>query len=189
MRANLVKAQVSLTAKTLRAPIAGTVQELAVHTVGGVVTPAQPLMIVVPNGGGLVVEAMVNNRDVGFVHVGQTARVKIDTFNFTRYGLIDGKVIGLSHDTVNQGAHDESRKDSDNKTSDSSSNTSQSQSSEPAYVARIRLARNWMETETGRVNLGPGMAVTAEIQTGRRRIIDYLLSPLQGEVKDSMHER
>ena len=184
LRAGLVKAQDSLSAKTLRAPISGTVQELAIHTIGGVVTPAQSLLTIVPSGGGLIVEAMVNNRDVGFVHVGQPAKVKVDAFNFTRYGLIDGTVLGLSHDTVDRHVDMSSKKDADGADSGAAP-----EPPEPAYVARIHLSQNWMETETGRVGLGPGMVVTAEIRTGRRRIIDYLLSPLKNEVTDSLHER
>ncbi len=183
LSAGLAKAEDSLKAKTLKAPITGTVQELAVHTVGGVVTPAQQLMFIVPSGGGVVVDAMVNNKDIGFVHVGQVARVKVDTFNFTRYGLIEGTVVGVSRDAVQQRAHGASSRGGEDKEG------SQPQEATPSYVARIKLARSWMETETGRVALGPGMGVSAEIQTGRRRIIDYLLSPLEGRVDESLHER
>jgi len=70
----------------LKAPVDGTVQQLAVHTAGGGVTPAQALLVVVPADSHLEIEAMVSNRDIGFVHVGQDAEIKPDTFNFTRYG-------------------------------------------------------------------------------------------------------
>jgi hemolysin D len=183
-RADLAKAEERLRLEVLRAPIDGTVQQVSVHTIGGVVTPAEQLMAIVPDKDGLVVEAMVENKDVGFVRPGQTARVKIDTFNFTRYGLIDGKVIGLTRDTVeSQGDHAQP----DGK--DAGAAKPDSASKEPSYVARIALSRDWMLTEGGRVALGPGMAVTAEIQTGRRRIISYLLSPLVRHVEESGHER
>ena len=68
-------------------PVAGTVQQLSVHTIGGVVTPAQALLVVVPGDSHLEIEAMVLNRDIGFVQAGQDAQIKIDTFNFSRYGL------------------------------------------------------------------------------------------------------
>lgn len=166
----------------LRAPIDGTVQQLAVHTVGGVVTPAQALTLVVPRNGGLVVEARVNNHDVGFVHAGQTVEVKVDTFNFTRYGLIEGTVANVSQDAV----------DSDQKRTGMQEDGTASKdpsSSEPSYIAYVHLSRNWIETETGKTSLGPRMIVTAEIHIGRRRIIDYLLSPLQRKVSESLHER
>jgi hemolysin D len=181
LRDGRIKAQQELDAKTLRAPVDGTVQELAVHTIGGVVTPAQALMMIVPRKGGVVVEAHVNNDDIGFVHKEQTARVKINTFNFTRYGLIDGTVISVSHDAVvdRAGVAQTNGKVASDKPV----------AAPPSYIAYVRLARPWIETENGRTPLGPGMEVTAEIHTGRRRIIDYLLSPLQRRVSESLHER
>jgi len=180
--AGKVKSAQQLDAKTLRAPIDGTVQELAIHTVGGVVTPAQTLMLVVPRTGGLEVEARVSNRDIGFVRVGQTVEVKIDAFNFTRYGLIKGTVTSLSHDAV---APDQRKLDSKSEADDGQKSTLP----EPTYVAYVRLNKSWVETEAGRSSLGPGMLVTTEIHTGRRRIIDYLLSPIQRKVSESLHER
>ena len=76
------------------------VQQLAIHTIGGVVTPAQMLMLVVPTESRLEIEAMISNRDIGFVEAGQDAAIKIDTFNFTRYGLLQGKVLGISQDAI-----------------------------------------------------------------------------------------
>src|SRR5262249_58642344 len=84
----------------LLAPVAGTVQQLSVHTVGGVVTPAQALLVVVPADSHLEIEAMVLNRDIGFVQAGQDAQIKIDTFNFSRYGLLHGKVLSVSPDAI-----------------------------------------------------------------------------------------
>ena len=84
----------------LTAPVDGVVQQLAVHTVGGVVTPAQALAVLVPIDSHLEIEAMVSNRDVGFVHAGQEAEIKIDTFSFTRYGLLQGKVLNVSQDAI-----------------------------------------------------------------------------------------
>lgn len=183
LEAEFTKAQKTLMFKTLRAPVDGTVQQLAIHTIGGVVTPAQPLLMIVPNETGLTVEAMVSNLDIGFVHAGQPAEVKIDTFNFTRYGLIDGTVTALSHDSVTQEVDTKRTKSPD----DSDSNDKPSAGS--AYIAHIALSRNWMDTETGRLSLGPGMSVTTEIHTGSRRIIDFLLSPLSRKVAESLHER
>src|SRR5262245_12994322 len=91
---DLVKAEKRVQDQTLRAPIDGTVQQLVLHTIGGVVTPAQVLMVVVPADSGIEIEAMVLNKDIGFVHDGDPAEIKIDTFNFTKYGLLHGHVIG-----------------------------------------------------------------------------------------------
>ena len=97
--------QRKIDAQYLTAPIAGTVQQLAIHTVGGIVTPAQNLLVVVPGEGRLEIEAMILNRDVGFVEPGQNAEIKVDTFNFTRYGLLHGKVLSVSHDAVVRDKH------------------------------------------------------------------------------------
>jgi hemolysin D len=182
--ADLAKTEERLRLAVLRAPIDGTVQQVAVHTIGGVVTPAEQLMAVVPDNDRLIVEANVENKDVGFIHVGQTARIKIDTFNFTRYGLIDGKVIGLTRDAVE--ANDS--RQPQNAQNDEAAKPGAAPK-EPSYVARIAISRDWMQTEGGRVSLGSGMSVTAEIQTGQRRVIQYLLSPLARHIDDSGHER
>ena len=97
---DLVKAEQRTRLQQLKAPVDGTVQQLSAHTVGGVVTPAQTLLVVVPSDSRLEIEAMVSNRDIGFVHAGQQAEIKVDTFNFTRYGLLHGEVLSVSSDAI-----------------------------------------------------------------------------------------
>ena len=97
---DLVKAEERTKLQLLTAPVDGIVQQLSVHTVGGVVTPAQQLAVVVPSDAVLEIEAMISNRDIGFVHVGQDAQIKVDTFNFTRYGLLHGRVLSVSQDAL-----------------------------------------------------------------------------------------
>src|SRR6476659_9641891 len=97
---DLIKAEQKTRLQQLTAPVDGVVQQLAIHTVGGVVTPAQSLLVVVPGDSRLEIEAMVSNRDIGFVHTGQEAEIKIDTFNFTRYGLLHGQVLSVSQDAI-----------------------------------------------------------------------------------------
>jgi hemolysin D len=186
LEAELAKSEQRTRQNVLHAPIDGTVQQLAIHTIGGVVTPAESLMAIVPAEGGLVVEAMVQNRDVGFIGTGQTVRVKVEAFNFTLYGLIEGKVLDVTRDAVSQPANDKknsngAQADGDNVASDGNSG--------PVYLAHIALSQDWMMTENGKVDLTPGMTVTAEIQTGQRRLISYLLSPIVRRVTESMHER
>ena len=161
----LVKAESRGRLMTLTAPVDGTVQQLAVHTVGGVVTPAQPLMMVVPKDYPIEVEAYVENKDIGFVNPGQEAVVKIETFPFTRYGTIDARVSHVSHDAVN----DEKRG--------------------LIFPARVNLARTTIQVEHKAVNLSPGMAVTVEVKTARRRVIEYFLSPLLQYKDESLRER
>ena len=104
---DLIKATRKTGLQRLAAPVAGTVQQFAVHTVGGVVTPAQALLVVVPSDSHLEIEAMVSNRDIGFVHPGQRADIKVETFNYTRYGLLHGEVESVSADAVTPDKRDE----------------------------------------------------------------------------------
>jgi len=184
---DLVKAERKIDEQTLRSPIEGTVQQLAIHTVGGVVTPAQQLMMIVPAESRLEAEAMISNRDIGFISPGQDAEIKIDTFNFTRYGLLHGQVTSVSQDAI------VSEKPND-KSGASKSNGALSDSSEPEgqqllYSARVALDQTRMQIDNRLVNLAPGMAVTVEIKTGTRRIIEYLMSPLLRYRHESLRER
>jgi hemolysin D len=164
----------------------GTVQQLAVHTIGGVVTPAQTLLVIVPIGSPLEIEATVNNRDIGFIHAGQDAEIKVDAFNFSRYGLISGKVVSVSSDAITRDKPaDKSRAAQD----DASDETSEPANQELVYAARVVLARTQMQVEDRLVDLSPGMAVTVEIKTGSRRIITYLLSPLLRYKQEALRER
>jgi hemolysin D len=97
---DVIKAEERTSLQKLTAPVEGVVQQLAIHTIGGVVTPAQALMLIVPAETRLEIEAMISNRDIGFVEFGQDAAIKVDTFNFTRYGLMHGKVLTVSHDAI-----------------------------------------------------------------------------------------
>lgn len=149
----------------LRAPVDGTVQQLAVHTIGGVVTPAQSLLAIVPSGDALEVEATVLNKDIGFVKPGQRATVKVESFPYTRYGYLEGQVISVSHDAA------------------------QDEKLGLVFPARVRLARSTLNIDGTTVHLTPGMALSVEIQTGKRRLIDYVLSPLETHLQESARER
>lgn len=172
--------------QTLTAPVDGTVQQLTVHTEGGVVTPAQILMSIVPLGSRLEIEAMVSNKDIGFVHGGQDAEIKIDTFNFTRYGLIHGKVESVSQDAI---VREKPQDKSEGKQrAGDESDSSEPEGQELVYSARVALDKTQMQIDDRLVNLGPGMAVTVEIKTGSRHIIEYLLSPLLRHRQQAMRE-
>ncbi len=147
----------------LTAPVDGVVQQLAIHTVGGVVTPAQAIMVLVPTESPLEIEATVSNQDVGFVHAGQKAAIKIDTFNFTRYGLLHGEVLGVSPDAVGQG----SSADDPSAVRQATAVQSRSTGRALSYTARISLDRTTIPIEGKLVDLRPGMTVAVEINTGR----------------------
>lgn len=86
---------------TLKAPVAGVVQQLAIHTTGGVVTEAQSLMIIVPDGAQVTAEVTLENKDIGFVNVGNGAEIKLETFPYTRYGTVSASVDRVTADAVN----------------------------------------------------------------------------------------
>ena len=182
----VVKADRRTKLQRLTAPVDGVVQQLAVHTVGGVVTPAQALAVVVPSESQLEIEAMLSNRDIGFVHPGQKAEIKVDTFNFTRYGLLDGVVHSVSTDAITR---DRPQSGSNDRAAGTAQSSSEPKGQELEYAARISLDRTHMQVEDKLVKLGPGMAVTVEIKTGARKIISYLLSPLAKYKQESLRER
>jgi len=161
----LIKAESRGKLMTLIAPVDGTVQQLAVHTVGGVVTPAQPLMMLVPDDHPIEVEAYVENRDIGFVRPGNTAVVKIETFPFTKYGTINARVTSVASDAI----QDEKRG--------------------LVFTARVALEQSAIQLEQHTLKLSPGMAVSVEVKTAQRRVIEYFLAPLMQYRDESLRER
>ena len=150
----------------LKAPIDGTVQQLAIHTAGGVVTSAQPLMVIVPETQEVTALVQVANLDIGFVREGHSAQIKLETFPYTLYGSVPATVTVLGGDAV-----------TDEKTGVST------------YPATLTLQRTSLQIEDKRIPITPGMNLSAEIKTGHRRIIDYLLSPIAKAASESLRER
>ncbi|MGP8475624.1 HlyD family type I secretion periplasmic adaptor subunit [Burkholderia sp. PR2] len=149
---------------SLTAPVAGTVQQLKIHTLGGVATAASPVMDIVPDDT-LEVEANIENKDIGFVKAGQPAVVKVDAFPYTRYGFLRGTVETVSNDSV-----------SDRKRG-------------LTFPIRIRLTTNRIRANDTWINLTPGMAVSAEIKTGKRSVAHYFLDPVIQTGQESLRER
>lgn len=184
---DIIKAEQRTSLQKLTAPVDGVVQQLAIHTIGGVVTPAQSLMIIVPAGSQLEIEAMISNRDIGFVEAGQDATIKVDAFNFTRYGLLHGKVLSVSTDAISRDKPQDGR--APDKQQGAEAASSEPKGQELVYAARVSLDRTRMQVEDKAVSLSPGMAVTVEIKTGSRSILSYLLSPLARYRHESLRER
>jgi hemolysin D len=149
----------------LTAPVDGTVQQLTVHTIGGVVPAAQPLMLIVPTQKIIEVEAFMENKDVGFVEEGQPAEVKIDAFEYTKYGTIHGRVTHVSRDAI------------------------QDEKKGLIYSIKITLDKSSIFANGHDVPLTAGMSVNVEIKTGTRRAIEYFLSPLLQHGRESLNER
>lgn len=146
---------------TLRAPVSGTVESLVFRDAGGAVEPPQELLKIVPDEGVLMAEVLVLNQDVGFLHPGQRVTVKVSTFDFTRYGWVEGELKHVSADAT------------------------EDREMGLVYRAVIALNQRTLKVDGQERPLEPGMQVTAEIKTGRRTVLSYLLSPMM-EALDSV---
>lgn len=189
-KGELVKAMTRHERTRLTSPIAGIVQQLAVTTVGQVVVTGQALMTIVPTGGPIEIEAMIENKDIGFVQPGQPAVVKIDAFPFSRFGTVEGTVVKVSRDAVDQ--REESQLSDPRLTPKSQASMSTAQQSggqNLVFPATISLSRCSISIDGKDIPLSPGMAVTVEIRTGQRRALDYVLSPLREVTSSAGHER
>jgi hemolysin D len=165
LQQELAKAEQRDRLTRLTAPVDGTVQQLAIHTPGGVVTEAQPLMVIVPKDQPVEVEAMLENKDIGFVRAGQEVEVKVETFTFTKYGVVHGTVLNISNDAI------------------------EDEKLGLVYSTRIQLKENSIQVGENSIELSPGMAVRAEVKTDKRKVIDYFLSPLREYQNESLNER
>ena len=162
---DVLRASVHSDLLRLVAPVDGTVQQLTVHTVGGVVSAAQSLMQIVPKQGAVEIEAFIENKDIGFIREGQSAEVKIDAFEYSKYGTIPSVVTRVSRDAI----QDEKRG--------------------LIYGVKVVLDRSSIQVEGRQINLSPGMSATVEVKTGSRRVIEYVLSPLVQHTRESLRER
>ena len=161
----LKKAEQKSRQAILVAPVDGRVSQLAVHTLGGVLTEAQSLMIIVPEGTTLEVEAWAANKDIGFLKQGQQAEVKIETFNFQRYGTIDATVSEISADATED--KDKGR----------------------VYRMVLQLQRQDMQVAGGNIALAPGMSATVEVKIRQKRIIEFFLDPFRKYKSEALRER
>jgi hemolysin D len=149
----------------LRSPVDGTVQQLTLFTVGGVVQAAQPIMSIVPKNSGVMVQADLKDKDVGFVNEGQVAEIKVDAFEYTKYGTIPAHVVHISRDAI------------------------QDDKKGLIYEVLVGMDRSTIVVDGHVERLSAGMSVNVAIKTGQRRIISYVLSPLIRHAKDSLNER
>lgn len=170
----------------ITAPITGTVQDLSLNTIGGVVSSAQQLLRVVPEGDVLEALVVINNQDVGFVAAGQNAEIKIDAFPFTRYGLLSGTVAEVSRDARSLQVANNPEFGPRNK-SDETENIERGE--RLVFSARILLQKHSLNVNGEDVVLLPGMSMKAEIKTGKRRLADFFLAPLKQYDQEIFRER
>jgi HlyD family secretion protein len=158
----------------LRAPEDGVVKDMATYTPGAVVQPGAVLLNIVPRGEPLLAEVAIRNEDVGFVTVGQRAKVKLQAYPFQKYGMLEGTVAVVS---------------ADSSANDPQKAAAQGQNPQ-SYKALVRLASQEFKAAGGEVlRLAPGMVVQAEIHQGRRTVLEYLLSPVQKVANEAARER
>ena len=164
----------------LRAPQAGTVKDLATHTVGTVAAPGTILMTLVPKGDTLVAEVWVGNQDVGFVRPGQEVKLKLAAFQFQKYGMIEGVVRQMSADATEA--------PSANTRSDTLGGRDRPMGP-LAYRALVELKSQQLAVDGTTYALSPGMQVSSEINLGTRTILEYVLSPVQKAWHEAGRER
>ncbi|MEW5949274.1 MAG: HlyD family type I secretion periplasmic adaptor subunit [Thermodesulfobacteriota bacterium] len=162
MEGEVAKARKGCELQQLCSPVDGTVHGVSSYTIGGVVTPAQPIVTIVPDGTPLIVESMALNKDIGFLRVGQEAEVKFDTFPFQKYGTIKGKVVSISPDAFDD------------------------EKFGPVYKIRVELEKLCLMIDGRNGPVSPGMTVAVEVKTGKRRIIEFFLSPIVKYAKESL---
>ncbi len=147
-----LKDQVART--VVRSPMKGIVQELFVHTIGGVIRPGEDIVEIVPSDQTLLVEVKIKPADIAFIYVGQKAKVKFSAYDFSIYGGLSGKVVYVSPDTI---------KDEKDKV---------------FYTVRIKTDKNYMERNGKHLKIIPGMTVSVDIMTGKKSVLDYILKPI-----------
>ena len=155
----------SLERTVVRSPVPGIVKTLNVATIGGVVRPGEAVAEIVPLEDRLVIEARLSTHDIGYVRAGQQAKVKLASAEAARFGSLTGQVINVSPDTL------------------------VTQDGMPFYKVRIETESSYFEHGSLRYDLFPGVQVVADIQTGQRTVMEYLLAPLTGYVDEALHER
>ena len=149
----------------ITAPVSGYIHLLPVKTIGGVVTTAQPIVGIVPEGTPLEVNAIVMNKDVGYVKEGQRCVIKVDTFDFQKYGTIEGKVEGVNPYSMEEKENKERNKEAENESG--------------GYPIRVKMLAEILKTKNGDTyKIKPGMSVTAEVNVGKRRVIEFFLFPI-----------
>ena len=151
---------------TISSPIDGIVKSLQNHTLGGVIQPGQTVMEIVPKSANLVIEARLNPNDIGFVRAGQAALVKVNTYDYARYGGLKGKVLSVSADSL-----------------------SNEQTGEPYFLVKIQTDQSYLGSDANSFPITAGMQVNVDIKTGQKAVIEYLLKPVIMLKHEAFRER
>ncbi|MDY0204470.1 MAG: HlyD family type I secretion periplasmic adaptor subunit [Desulfovibrio desulfuricans] len=154
-----------VTRTELRAPVRGTVKQIYISTVGGVVKPGEPIMDIVPLDDTLLVEAKVKPQDVAFLRPGQDVMVKVSAYDFSIYGGLEGKLESISADTI------------------------EDKKGEHFYLVKVRTQKNAIVYHKEYLPIIPGMIVTTDILIGKKTVLDYLLKPILKAKQNALRER
>jgi hemolysin D len=181
------KAQQRSALTRLTAPVSGTVQQLAVHTTGGVVTPAQALMVIVPEHAEVTAEVELENKDIGFVEVGQHAELKLEAFPYTDYGTVAATVTHIAADAVHRDALSAER--SARNAGEEHPDKARTHAAGAYFPVKLQLVHTSLRVDGKAVSLSPGLTVTAEVKTGSRYLIDFVREPIRRRSEESLRER
>lgn len=154
-----------VTRTELRAPVRGTIRQVYINTVGGVVKPGEPIMDLVPLDDTLLVEAKVSPKDVAFLRPGQDVMVKVTAYDFSIYGGLEGKLESISADTI------------------------EDKRGEQFYVVKVRTPKTHIEHNGEVLPIIPGMMVTADILIGKKTVLDYIMKPIMKARANALRER
>ncbi len=165
LESTLEKSKESISYQTITSPVSGVVSGISSNTVGGIIKPAESIMTIVPDDTPLIIEAMVENKDIGYIAIGQKASIKVDTFSFQRYGLFEGEVYQISPDSFEDDRYG------------------------LVYKIKVKLKDKVMNVEGKKLELRSGMSVLVEVKTGERRIIEFLLEPLVKYTREAFQIR
>jgi hemolysin D len=187
-REKFAKARLKSERMYLKSPIDGVVYGLSVTTIGQVVGSGEELMRIVPEDSTLEIECYLANKDVGFVKPGQTAVVKIESFPFTRYGTLPATVTRVANDAIPEPDASQIEGDAARQPKDKGFAGAQ-RTQNLVFPVTLTPSRNVMAVDGQTIPLTPGMAVNVEIATGKRRILEYIFSPLIETASEAMQER
>jgi len=165
LKEEINKNEIMIKYSKIISPVDGYIQELKFHTIGGVMEQAQEILKIVEDKSDIEVETMILSKDIGFVHRGMEVAIKVDSFLFTKYGLVHGTVINISEDAIKD------------------------EKMGLVYKTKIKLNEKTVHVEGKEIDLSYGMGVTSEIKTGTRTVMEFFLSPIMKKMNESINER
>ncbi len=154
-----------VTRTQVRSPVKGTIKQLKINTVGGVIQPGMDLVLIVPIEDNLLIEAKIRPADIAFLRPGQEAMIKLTAYDFSIYGGLPAKLERISADTI------------------------EDEKGESFFLIYLRTDKNYIESSKGNLDIIPGMTARVDILTGKKSVLDYLLKPILKARNEALRER